>query len=206
MSLINTNGLVLIGPGSEWLWSVISDVVLVVTLAGVYFQLRGNRATRVFEQMTALRVEWSSRTERHARMTALIDLEDRPEADGLPDSAWAVGNWFERLGYLVRQGHVGMAQLSALFGDEALFWWTICDPFVRQTRVRWGRSDILKEFELLAGEVRRAYKRETGAEWVMWDTIGDRIDVYAHLIQMSLDAERGVMPQRRDAGPSPSAA
>jgi hypothetical protein len=163
MSLINTNGLVLIGPGSEWLWSVISDVVLVVTLAGVYFQLRGNRATRVFEQMTALRVEWSSRTERHARMAALIDLEDRPEADGLPDSAWAVGNWFERLGYLVRQGHVGMAQLSALFGDEAPFWWTICDPFVRQTRVRWGRSDILKEFELLA-------------------------------------------PQRRDAGPSPSAA
>jgi hypothetical protein len=44
VSLINTNGLVLIGPGSEWFWSALQFVVVVVSLVGIYNQLQGQQA------------------------------------------------------------------------------------------------------------------------------------------------------------------
>jgi len=123
----------------------------------------------------------------------------------IPVSTIAVCNWFERLGYLVRRGHVGLEQVRALFGDDAIFWWTVCDPFVRRTRARTGQSGILEEFEFLAEVLRREHKRETDKDWVMWDTVGDQIDGYTRLIQVSLDAERGAIPQRRVVGPAPAA-
>ena len=36
MSLINTNGLVLIGPGSEWFWTALSGLVVAVTFFAIY--------------------------------------------------------------------------------------------------------------------------------------------------------------------------
>ncbi len=40
MTLINTDGMSLIGPGSEWFWTAVSGVVLAVTLIAIYRQLR----------------------------------------------------------------------------------------------------------------------------------------------------------------------
>ena len=34
MKLINTDGMAFIGPGSEWFWTAVSGIVLVVTLSG----------------------------------------------------------------------------------------------------------------------------------------------------------------------------
>jgi hypothetical protein len=37
--LINTEGLVLIGPGSEWLWTAVSGLVLAITFLAIWRQL-----------------------------------------------------------------------------------------------------------------------------------------------------------------------
>lgn len=40
MNLINTDGVVLLGQGSEWFWTALSGIALVVTFLAIYRQLR----------------------------------------------------------------------------------------------------------------------------------------------------------------------
>ena len=153
VSLINTNGLVLIGPGSEWFWTALSGLVLAITFFAIYRQLRLQRSQAAIAQVTAIRAEWTSKAERHARLAALIDLEHRVPAEGMPQSAYAVANWFDRQGYLVRKGHLDLEEASSIFTDDLLFWWTTCEPYVRQDRATHELDQILADFEGFAKAV-----------------------------------------------------
>ncbi len=39
MELVNTDGMVLIGPGSEWFWTAVSGIVLAITFVANFRQL-----------------------------------------------------------------------------------------------------------------------------------------------------------------------
>jgi hypothetical protein len=43
VKLINTDGMALIGPGSEWFWTAVTGVVLAVTFLAIYRQLRAQQ-------------------------------------------------------------------------------------------------------------------------------------------------------------------
>jgi hypothetical protein len=195
--LVGADSLVLFGPGSEWLWSLISDVVLVVTLVGIFVQLRSDRATRVFNQVITIRTEWASKPERHARLVALIDLEDSPVEDGLPQSAYSVLNWFDRIGHLVQNGHLNVKDVGAVFADDVLFWWSVCEPYVKRDRERIGIAQILMGLEYLAGRMARLWKEDTGESYVLRQTIADHIEGYTALLKRQRDIEQGSIPTRR---------
>jgi hypothetical protein len=199
MSLINTNGLVLIGPGSEWFWTALSGLVLAVTFLAIYRQLRLQRGQAAIAQVTAIRVEWVSNQERYKRLAALIDLENRAPTEGMPSSAYAPANWFDRLGYLVRKGHLNAEEGTAIFQNDLLFWWSICEPYVQQDRAREGIAQILQEFEYLAKEAGRIWQADTGSAYKVRETIADQIDLYTGLLQRQQDIERGVIPSRKAA-------
>ena len=40
MTLINTDGLALIGPGSEWFWTALQFTALAITFVAIYRQLQ----------------------------------------------------------------------------------------------------------------------------------------------------------------------
>jgi hypothetical protein len=67
--LINTNGLALIGPGSEWFWSMLQFVIVAVTLVGIYYQLRSSQSANAFTQLGALVDEWNGERLTRKRMT-----------------------------------------------------------------------------------------------------------------------------------------
>ena len=52
MQLINTEGLVLIGPGSEWFWTALSGLVLAGTFIALYRQLRVQANVSATDQLT----------------------------------------------------------------------------------------------------------------------------------------------------------
>jgi hypothetical protein len=43
VTLINTDGLALIGPGSEWIWTALQFTALAITFVAIYRQLQGQR-------------------------------------------------------------------------------------------------------------------------------------------------------------------
>jgi hypothetical protein len=54
MKLINTDGLALIGPGSEWFWTALSGLILAVTFIAIYRQLRLQRSAATLAQLDSL--------------------------------------------------------------------------------------------------------------------------------------------------------
>jgi len=43
VKFVNTDGMVFIGPGSEWFWTAVSGMALAITFIAIYRQLRGQR-------------------------------------------------------------------------------------------------------------------------------------------------------------------
>jgi hypothetical protein len=148
MTLINTEGLTLLGPGSEWLWTAISGIVLALTFVAIYRQLRLQRAAAAIEHAQALAREWLSEQMARNRLAALEALRDDKEVPAYANRF--IGNFWERIGYLVRAGHMDLAVVDETFADVST-WWRLLAPTTRNVRLLTGNARIGEHFEWLAG-------------------------------------------------------
>src|SRR5258706_3901036 len=123
MKLINTDGLALIGPGSEWFWTAMSGLVLAVTFFAIYRQLRLQRDAAATEQLNGLLGEWSSERMARAKLAILLAIRDGVEPDQLPDRTVShIGYFLQRIGYLVRSGHMDRRLVYTHLGPQVQMW------------------------------------------------------------------------------------
>jgi len=104
MKLINTDGLALIGPGSEWFWTALQFTALAVTLIAIYRQLR-TQQRQIRDNTKLLRSQ--------AHYNALL-LAQRP---------WEILIENERLASVI---NVGFVAPEALSDDD----WTRCSGYM----------------------------------------------------------------------------
>ena len=155
--LINTNGLALIGPGSEWFWSMLQFVVVAVTLVGIYYQLRSSQSSNAFTQLGALVDEWQGERLVRKRIAVLVALRDGAALADIPDSpASAVANYWEKVGALVRAGHIAPSLIAEGLGG-ADRWWGILAPWVQKVRIEDANPGFWEHFEWLAGTLVRLH-------------------------------------------------
>ena len=129
MKLINTDGMALIGPGSEWLWSTVAGLVAVVTLLAIYRQLRMQRSARISAEIEAAWHEWTSEAMYRRQLAFLVALRDGTETANLPWVAVSyLGQYLDDLGYRVRMGHLDRGLAYKLFGPVIRTWWTWLAP------------------------------------------------------------------------------
>jgi hypothetical protein len=76
VKLINLDDFVILGPGSEWFWTMVSGVVLAVTFYAIYRQLSLQRGAAAIEQVRALSREWNDERMTRARLDALTGIRD----------------------------------------------------------------------------------------------------------------------------------
>ena len=60
MPSINTDGIVFIGPGSEWFWTAFSGAVVAVTFLVIYRQLRLQASQSAIQVLESFESEWAS--------------------------------------------------------------------------------------------------------------------------------------------------
>lgn len=175
--MVNSEGIALFGPGSEWFWSMLQFVVVAITLVGIYVQLRQARAANAFAQANAMQEQWSGeRMVRrvHAIATALRD--DGPGAD-LSAHVVSIGNFWEGVASLVRAGHVEIGVVRENLGGGCRLSWLILEPAVRASRTTQG-PDLFEHFEWLADQILR-HDRAHGIP----DTVLTRENAVATLVQ-----------------------
>ena len=166
MKLINTDGMVLIGPGSEWFWTAVSGIVLAITFVAIYRQLALARGANAFAQLGALVTEWQGERLIRKRIAVLHAYRDGVAAADIPDSpAGAIANYWEKVAALVRAGHIDQALIAEGLGG-AEDWWGILAPWVRRARLEDANPHFWEHFEWLAGALVRlhpsaAFDRET---------------------------------------------
>ena len=170
MQLINTEGLVLIGPGSEWFWTALSGLVLAGTFIALYRQLRVQANVSATDQLTRFEHEWASERLLRSRLAVLVELRDGVDPAGLsPGPAHFVFNFWERIGALAKAGRIDPKLLATVNASVSEWWWTILGPYVVKHRVELGPT-FGEAFEWLNG-VMSKINREM--EVLDFDKIGE---------------------------------
>jgi hypothetical protein len=151
VTLINTDGMTFIGPGSEWFWTALSGVVLTVTFLAIYRQLRIARDASVFEHLEATQREWTSERNVRYQLEILVALRDGVELAALPRAAvTALGNFWETHALLARRGYLNPRLLDQEYGNVCRMWWATIAPAARKFRAEDGDPSIFEDFEWLA--------------------------------------------------------
>jgi hypothetical protein len=117
VKLINTDGMAFIGPGSEWFWTALSGIVLAVTFLAIYRQLRLQSSAGAIEQAAALTRDWNSELLHRSRLAVLQALRDETHSADIEQAAIEVGNYWERVAWLVRSGHIHRRIVYAYLGS-----------------------------------------------------------------------------------------
>jgi hypothetical protein len=146
-----TGVLVLFGPGSEWFWSMLQLVVVTVSLLGLYSQVRLQTSASAIEQAEALSDTWASERLNRSKLAVLLHLRESKDWASPPKQpSSVVGNFWERVGYLVRKGHMRRDIVSAYLGTQATLWWVFLGPHAHQLREQQNDPAIYEHFEWLA--------------------------------------------------------
>jgi len=140
-----------IGPGSEWFWTAISGIVLIITFLAIYRQLRMQASATAVGQLEEWEREGSSETFRRHAADICVALRDGVDPAHVPDvSARALGALWERYALLTRKGHRSAKLLWEWESDAAQGWWAMLGPRARRRRAETGDPTILEHFEWLS--------------------------------------------------------
>jgi hypothetical protein len=151
VQLVNWSG-ALIGPGSEWFWAMLQFVVVAGTLIGLYRQLRLQSSQQAIEQLGAFDREWRDEQYNHVRLEILLALRSSVDPTHIPEGlAVSIGAFWEKIGGLVRAGHIDPELLWSGSGGDCAVWWTTLAPMTRRLRSEVEGPTYLENFEWLAG-------------------------------------------------------
>jgi hypothetical protein len=160
MPLINTEGLTIIGDGSQWFWSMLAFLALPVTGYAIYSQLRIARSTRAREEIEGLDREWDSERLMRYRLELLRAIRDGVHAESMPrGSAASLSNFWQRIGQLARTGHLDVTTLHGNYSGICQGWWTALGPGLRRARAERGQPHLNEDFEWLAGRMAELDRR-----------------------------------------------
>src|SRR5438105_892096 len=161
MSLINSNGLVLIGPGSEWFWSALQFMVVSVTLLAIYRQIRGQGAANFMQRMETLNDRWSSPRMAHTRLEVALRLRYTQPDAACYLKALPILDFFADLRNLEIEGYIGLEEIAANWGRTIQEWVAFTAPLVDARR---NATNNLKIYDLepLIAKL-RAWERKRGA-------------------------------------------
>ena len=157
MNVANTDGLTLVGSGSEWFWSMLQFVVVAVTLVAIYVQLRQDRSANAFSQASSLREDWNGELMARRKLAHLLALrDDAPDAELLV-LAEPIGNFWEHVAGLVRARHLSLPLVYKHLGSPCQTTWNILEPQVRDMQATDG-AGIWENFAWLAAQCARLRK------------------------------------------------
>ena len=152
MELVNWSG-ALIGPGSEWFWAMLQFVIVAGTLIGLYRQLRLQSSQEAIEQLGAFDREWRDELHNHVSLEILVALREGIDPAHIPEGlAVSIGAFWEKIGGLVRAGHIDPELLwNGSSGGDCAVRWTTLAPLTRRLRAEADGPTYLENFEWLAG-------------------------------------------------------
>jgi hypothetical protein len=170
MKFINTEGMSLIGPGSEWFWTAVSGLVLAITFVAIYRQLRLTRDGEAMKMLDGFYAEWNSERMLRYRLAILRWVAaGRPSATRPRGPLNGIGNFWEKLATLGRRGHLDTVLLWDAFSADCVVAWYDLEPFVRASRDEVGDPRIFEHFDWMAGRM-RDLDRRSGLDTISRET------------------------------------
>jgi hypothetical protein len=191
VTLINTEGMAFIGPGSEWFWTAVSGLILAITFIAIYRQLRAHSSTRAFELLQAYVRESESEPVQRAAIEILTAVRDGTDPSAIPAGpAGVIGGIWERYALLARHGHIDVKLLWEFDSEGPQGWWLLLAQRTRKRRENRGPK-LLEHLEWLAG-VMAEMDRRAGEHVLGPDDVFDHLDTWigVHTEELRVARER----------------
>jgi hypothetical protein len=145
---MSTEPIVVWGAGSEWFWIMLQTVVVAITLIGIYYQFRLQRAANAFDQLNRIGDQWDAEPMLRAR---LLVLRAVAAGERVPEGPFhVIGNFWETVASLVREGHVNARSVSETFSSATVMWWAALAEATHRFRKDQQDPMVLANFEWLA--------------------------------------------------------
>jgi len=160
--LINTEGLFLIGPGSEWFWTALQFFVVAISLWAIYRQVEGQSAANFLQRMEMLNNVWASPRMSFIRLDAAIHLRYGEPDQECYQKARPILDFFADLQNLEVERFIRVKEIHANFGGSMQEWVAFTKPLVDARRKAAGSAHIYNLEPLL--EKLREFERKQGIE------------------------------------------
>lgn len=153
MTFINTDGLTFLGPGSEWFWTAVSAVAVVVTLVAIYRAIahpaerQGGAAVRCRGARVGVRAV-------HPRTSRRCPVHSRRPRPRGARGGEPARRLVENLASLIRAGHLIQSRIVGQWGGRILVFWTMLRPTYSWSRVN-APDELWTTFEWLSNQGRR---------------------------------------------------
>jgi hypothetical protein len=151
VKLIDLEDLVILGPGSEWLWTMVSGIVLAVTFLAIYRQLSLQRDAAAIEQVRVIYREWADERMSRAKLETLSLIRDGAETATVLTAGVDIGDFWEGYAYLVKSGNIDRRLMYDSLGPAARIWWGLLASSARAAREQANDQGVWIDFEWLAG-------------------------------------------------------
>ena len=208
--MLQIGDVVILGPGSEWLWTMAQFLALTVTGFAIFRQLKAQAWANQFTLFANWSDDWSSMKAVRFKLDWHIQLvEQRRE---LTPARRFVGGWLNDSAAARYNGHVNPRIAWENLGQVAQIYWALILPLVPEFRVNdprlwvdWERwVDELAERDRKAGKV-TDLSPERLARWVP-----DAIAFFIERLRVEKDTKAGVIPvwphPTTESAPSPTIA
>ena len=122
------------GPG--WVWSMVGTVLVVVSLYGIYRQLRSAGAANALQRIETLQSQWDSPRMIHAKLETAIHIKAGRHDEAGFARAQPLLDFFVNLDDLEAAGHIGIAEIDHLWGYPIEVFTTLLAPTMDAVRER----------------------------------------------------------------------
>jgi len=193
MGLINTDGMTLIGPGSEWLWIALQFVALSITGLAIFRQVRAQAWSNSLTMGVRLSDEFRVELARY-KLAALMDVSHSPRV--MTPAIESVGAWFDSTGAGIEQGYVPARMGWQQWGEVGQMFWAAFAPALAERRK--VEPALWKDWEhwvadLVARDRKARTPKDSSAaavgRWISWAIPG-----YIETLRIEEEAKRGVIP------------
>jgi hypothetical protein len=209
VTLINTNGLAIFGPGSEWFWSMAQFIVVVVTLFAIYRQVRAQASANALGRLEALDRRWQGRLLTFARVRSAMSLQNGKAQPGMSHEMSQIAGFFVDLANLHEEGHISLKEIDDNWGMSIQVWVALLRHPIHEQRLIEGDPTFMAELERFAATL-HARRIARGGEALVFDadSLPGWLDTVISRniagLELLRDAESGVIP--RPPFPAPLAA
>ena len=208
MKLVNLDEFVIVGPGSEWFWTMVSGVVLAITFIAIYRQLRLQRDAGAITQAQDIYREWTSERMARAKLQALIGIRDGADPAATLTSAVDVGDFWEGQAYLVKAGNIERKLVYNSMGPSVRIWWGLLAPSAQVARRQAKDQGVWIDFEwlagLFAGYDRKANEPATYDAAYLSARVPELIETNAHAIRVFEDLRTVIVRAAPTTGLAPA--
>jgi hypothetical protein len=158
MNLVNTNGMSLLGPGSEWFWGAVQAVIIGITLIFIRQQLTAMKMATRLGEMRKLEQRWESLSIAQARLSTAIGLRDSPDQP-MTREARSIAEVFSDIYALRDRGVISEREVMEAWASRCDGWWVLLGPTVDRFRTAESSKKLYLGFQELAKSARKKARK-----------------------------------------------